>query len=396
MAEFTSGATDDCTSTRPIAPILAIVTVIALVVLYPSSALAQARAFVGPGKCTDCHDHKDEKEWSEKRDGDGRGKQHINALNQLADPKSEGWAKAIGLSDPYDVRGTCVKCHATVVRGSPDFGISCESCHGAGRDYLQPHQEKGAYEKSLALGMRDVWKKPETWVSDCLECHVLGDNPTDPKLAAAGHPTGANFTIGTKYGPVAGHWTAKYTANQITGLGAPIRDRLLKRVSITTAAPAPAPAATPAEPAPAATPAAAAPAAAAAPPPGAPSSAPAARPSSPVSRPPAGLPRPVAPVVTEPPAASAETAVAVTLPPDPVLPPTPAGIVASLQGRLVGILDSLLSRGVTTPTRVTPPERKTTYRGADAELLRLQDEIIALAVEALGTAPAPKAPPPPQ
>jgi hypothetical protein len=45
---------------------------------------------------------------------------------------------------------------------------------------------------------------------------------------------------------------------------------------------------------------------------------------------------------------------------------------------------------------VTPPERKTVYRGADAELLRLQDEIIALALEALGTAPAPKAAPPPQ
>ena len=397
MAEFTSG-TGDRTG-PPIAPFLGMVTVVALVVLYPSSALAQARAFVGPGKCTDCHDHKDEKEWSEKRDGDGKGKQHINALNQLADPKSEGWAKAIGLSDPYDVRGTCVKCHATVVRGSPDFGISCESCHGAGRDYLQPHQEKGAYEKSLALGMRDVWKKPETWVSDCLVCHILGDNPTDPKLAAAGHPTGANFAIGTKYVPVAGHWTAKYTANQITGLGAPIRDRLLKRVTVTTAAPAPAPAAPPAaEPVPAATPTptTGATAATAPPPPGPAPSPPPARPSAPVSRAPAGLPRPVAPVVTEPPAASAETAVAVTLPPDPVLPPTPAGIVASLQGRLIGILDSLLSRGVTTPTRVTPPERKTTYRGADAELLRLQVEIIALAVEALGSAPAPKDPPPPQ
>ena len=87
---------------------------------------------------------------------------------------------------------------------------------------------------------------------------------------------------------------------------------------------------------------------------------------------------------------------AVTLPPDPVLPPTPTGIVASLQGRLIGLLDALLSRGVTTPTRVTPPERKTVYRGADAELLRLQAEIIALALEALGSAPAPKTPPPPQ
>jgi hypothetical protein len=84
------------------------------------------------------------------------------------------------------------------------------------------------------------------------------------------------------------------------------------------------------------------------------------------------------------------------LPPDPVLPPTPAGIVASLQGRLIGILDALLSRAVTVSTRVTPPERKTVYRGADAELLRLQDEVIALALEALGNKPAVAPAPPPK
>jgi hypothetical protein len=43
--------------------------------------------------------------------------------------------------------------------------------------------------------------------------------------------------------------------------------------------------------------------------------------------------------------------------------------------------------------RVVPPERRTEYRGADAELLRLQEEVLALAIEALGTAPpAPKQP----
>ena len=64
---------------------------------------AGARDYVGPGKCTDCHDHKDEKEWSEKRDGDGKGKQHLNALNQLSDPKADAYAKAIG-------RRRCLRC----------------------------------------------------------------------------------------------------------------------------------------------------------------------------------------------------------------------------------------------------------------------------------------------
>ncbi len=372
--------------------------------LWASPVAAQSRAYVGPGKCTDCHDHKDEKEWSEKRDGDGRGKQHINALNQLSDPKAEGWAKAIGLADAYDVKGTCVRCHATTVRGSPDFGISCESCHGPGRDYLQPHQEKGAYEKVLALGMKDVWKKPERWVPDCMNCHVLGDNASDPKLAAAGHPTGANFAVGTKFTPVAGHWTSKYTANQINAIGAPLRASLLKRVAgaataeaappAATPAPAtPAPA-TPAPPTPAAAPATPAPAAPAPSTPSAPSTPAPSTPRAPrAAAPSPGLPSAPAPVVTTPPAAGGDAALVVQLPPEPTLPPTPAGIVASVQGRLAALLDALLSRGTTTPTPVTPPAKKTVYRGADADLLRLQEEVIALALDALGTAPAPKPPP---
>ena len=35
-----------------------------------SSAEAQPRTNVGGGKCLDCHDHKDEKEWAITRDGD--------------------------------------------------------------------------------------------------------------------------------------------------------------------------------------------------------------------------------------------------------------------------------------------------------------------------------------
>ena len=94
---------------------------------------------------------------------------------------------------------------------------------------------------------------------------------------------------------------------------------------------------------------------------------------------------PAAPAVAEAPA--------VVLPPEPALPTTPAGIVASIQGRVAALLDRLLGSGVTTPNRVTPPARKTVYRGPDADLLRLQEEVIALAIEALGTAPAPKAAP---
>ena len=37
--------------------------------------------------------------------------------------------------------------------------------------------------------------------------------------------------------------------------------------------------------------------------------------------------------------------------------------------------------------RVTPPETKSDYKGPDADLLRLQDDVLSLAIEALRTAP---------
>lgn len=377
----------------------------------PADAQAR-REFVGPGKCTDCHDHKDEKEWSEKRDGDGKGKQHLNALNQLADAKADAYAKATGVADVYDPKSTCVKCHASVVRGSADFGISCESCHGGGKDYLKPHQEKGAYQAALALGMKDVLKKPENWVKECVTCHVLGDEPGDAALIKAGHSSGADFDLGIKFQPVSNHWTSKYPANQVAGVGNPIKNAILKKVTAAAptpvaAAPAAPPAAAPAAPAPApaapATPTPAAPVAAAGTKPGAP-----AAPVPPPARGAAPVPAPAAP--------PAATRAAAAPPPLPALPPavptapspviatvldapvslSPASLVGALQGRVAQLLSDLLTRGVRTPVKLTAPATKTPYRGADAELLRLQEEVIALALEALGTAPPVKTAPPPK
>lgn len=377
--------------------------VCAIAATAPAEAQAR-RDFVGPGKCTDCHDHKDEKEWSEKRDGDGKGKQHLNALNQLSDAKADVYAKAAGVADVYDAKSVCVKCHATVVRGSADFGISCESCHGAGKDFLKPHQEKGAYQAALALGMKDTQKKPENWVKECISCHVLGDNAADAALIKAGHSSGADFDIGAKFLPVANHFTAKYTANQIAGLGNPLRNALARKAPAAAPTPAAPPAAaTPPAAAPTAAPAAAAPAAAApaaavtptpqpargAPPVAAPSAPQAA--SRPSAAPPPPLPLPHLPPPVPPPPSPVMATVL-----DAPVSQSPASLVGALQGRVAQLLGDLLTRGVRTPVKLTAPATKTPYRGADAELLRLQEEVIGLALEALGTAPTAKTQPPPK
>jgi len=67
----------------------------------------------------------------------------------------------------------------------------------------------------------------------------------------------------------------------------------------------------------------------------------------------------------------------------------PAG-VALVQGRLIVALTQLLQQGAAGPVHAgTPGAALTPYSGPDAALLQLQREAIALALDALGTAPTP-------
>ena len=70
------------------------------------------------------------------------------------------------------------------------------------------------------------------------------------------------------------------------------------------------------------------------------------------------------------------------------LPRSAAAVVAAGQGGLVTLLQSLL-RGTDREAVATPDlARNAVYRGADAELLRLQEEVLALALDVLRMAPA--------
>ena len=68
--------------------------------------------------------------WQKEEPAAHKDKAHFDTRKQLDEPKAAAYAKAIGLADPYDVKGSCVTCHATVFRGDANAGVSCESCHG--------------------------------------------------------------------------------------------------------------------------------------------------------------------------------------------------------------------------------------------------------------------------
>ena len=418
-----------------------------------SSALAQN--YLGPSKCVGCHDHdRQARKWQKEEPAASKGKAHYNTLKQLDAPKSAQWAKAIGLADPYDAKGACVKCHGTVFRGEANAGVSCESCHGPSSGYNDLHQEKLSYAKSVAAGMRDLKEKPAAIAKTCVDCHLT----TDKRLATAGHPTGAEFDAGVSLQKLV-HWERAYNFAAITTAGkAAMGGRAVSAGPAPVAPPPAAPAggtkppsaAAPVVKAPEGAPAVAAPPPAAQTQPAAPVAAvrkPAA--PAPPAPPPApwdwdqpvralpddyvpeaveagpGSPResatPAAPAPSAavaggqapaparrtprpppvvPPSLAEETPLASGLPgaiPSPALAPAleppppstaplaprpPAADAAALRGQAVQVLEKLLRAGARTKD-APAPQKPGEYSGPDSELLRLQDEVIALALEAL-------------
>jgi hypothetical protein len=305
-----------------------------------------------------CHDHERQaRHWRQEEPALLRGKAHVNALKQLDDRRSASFARAVGLADPYALNGSCVRCHATVYRGDANAGVSCESCHGAAGSYLEPHQVKGSYARAVALGLRDLRGKPAAIARVCVDCHVVAD----PRLLAAGHPSGASFDAGAGLAKLV-HWTARYDGPAVSAaaraLAAP---RLARAASAPTPSPLPAggtPAGAPWDwdkvtPLPA-------------------DYVPEGSPSLAEERP--RLTEPA--VVRASPPAEAGPASA----PAPTRPP--AAEVARRRGQAALVLERLLRSGAR-PAGLSAPARPAEFAGPDGELLRLQDEVLFLALETL-------------
>jgi hypothetical protein len=416
--------------------------VVFLILGAPSAARAQRFQVTGPNECLNCHDHEAERTWFEKQEAPevrklfpdkGANAGHINALKQLEAAKSNDFAKAIGLKDKYDLKGSCVQCHASVFSGDANAGVTCESCHGPASGYLKPHQTKGAYDQSVAqFGMTKLVGNLAGWAQQCTTCHVM----TDKRLVDAGHPSGDDFDLGKKFGPVSLHFKKKYSAAEVTAIGRPQVEALVRKrggAAAPAASAAAAPSATPvaAAAAPSAPPAAAAaPSAASAPPaapvvpppaaapvapPAAARSGPTAAPASAAAAPAASSPAPSRAGTNAAAAPVAPAAVSTIAPPAPLPPPIapaapapaappaaasaavlsagslPAG-VALVQGKVISALTELLRQGASAPLHTsTPAPALTPYSGPDAALIELQRAAIALALETLSTAPAPPA-----
>ncbi len=187
----------------------------------PASLPAQYKT-LGPGSCglgqSNCHAQ--ENDWW-KNDAH---KLTVDAF--FDDPAAyEKIARLAGVNPAEMLKGnqSCMTCHGTVVSGKEarevEEGVSCESCHGPGSGYKDPHSEgdpklgrsRPGYVKALRLGLVELANVDQRAMT-CVRCHYI----TDQKLLAAGHPDGARFNYISGLKKVAKHWQRSPEQNELT------------------------------------------------------------------------------------------------------------------------------------------------------------------------------------
>ena len=138
-----------------------------------SAVQAAEHEFVGATKCSMCHKKPEQGEqfkiWQESV--------HAKAFETLKTPEAKEQGAKLGVDDP-STSGKCLKCHSTAYMFSEakvtdaiavEEGVSCESCHGAGKDYMKKSIMENK-DEAVANGL--IIPTEET----CKKCH----NPEAP------------------------------------------------------------------------------------------------------------------------------------------------------------------------------------------------------------------------
>jgi hypothetical protein len=398
---------------------------------------APAQEYVGGTKCFNCH-KLGRKAWQES---------HAQTLAQLSEPKAAEYAKATGGDAKHP---KCLACHAPVTVAGAPAAVSCESCHGPAKGWITPHQEPAFYAAPPAqwMGLRNLHKNSKEIARICVECHVVNDKAIAAAGHPVGASFDAGRDLAS---PKMVHWPSGTTGDArvrtydrafyaaVTRDGAPLvasRSAGLGPAKAAGGAPpkpaaavagsaarAAAPAVNPKPGAPAAASsdeyadlgddefvqggsapsAAAAPAIASAPAPPRPKPRPIERlalpdaPSGAFEQAPVRIERqPVAAKVPSAPAVTAARAAAAPGAP-PAAPPaatvaTPPAVasakprnIAEARGRAALVLADLIRQKK--KLDLPPPAPPAEFAGPDGELLRLQDEVMALALETLRKEP---------
>lgn len=155
---------------------------------------------VGPNACAECHKQETEA-WKVSH--------HFKTYNDL--PRNK---EAIEIAKKLGIRrvkseSLCLTCHFTLQqkqdKEEPVAGISCESCHSAGADWIKVHSEfsgktektesKAEAETRLKLADSKGMIRPSSLyrlAKNCYSCHVV---PQEKLVNVGGHTAGSAFEL---------------------------------------------------------------------------------------------------------------------------------------------------------------------------------------------------------
>jgi hypothetical protein len=155
---------------------------------------------VGPNACAECHKQEAEA-W--------KGSSHFKTFREMPRRKEANEiAEKVGVQRIRS-ESLCLTCHYTVQqkenRSLPVAGISCESCHSAGEDWIKVHsgfsgkteKTETTAEKEARLKLADAkgMIRPSAvyrLAKNCYSCHVV---PQEDLVNRGGHPAGSAFEL---------------------------------------------------------------------------------------------------------------------------------------------------------------------------------------------------------
>jgi len=171
--------------------------------MFGQQTIGYASCGATQGEC-----HASENNWYK----DDAHKKSLNTL-EVERENSEKYAEALGIAkgDLFDVVNVCMDCHGTAVSGRKEVedGVSCESCHGPGKEYKEPHSvgkgggvSRQGYVEGIKRGMKPFKTDKNEVAMACVRCHYI----TDDRLITEGHSDGTDFRYASKIEKVAKHW----------------------------------------------------------------------------------------------------------------------------------------------------------------------------------------------
>jgi hypothetical protein len=165
-----------------------------------STGASDATKIVGPNACAECHKQEAEA-W--------KGTHHFKTFREMPRRKeANDIAEKMGVQRIRS-ESLCLTCHYTVQdkenKKQPIAGISCESCHSAGEDWIKVHSQysgktektesKAEAEARLKLADAKGMIRPSSLyrlAKNCFGCHVV---PQEDLVNKGGHPAGSAFEL---------------------------------------------------------------------------------------------------------------------------------------------------------------------------------------------------------